>query len=299
MNTRWIQNGVTVAGGNGRGSGLQHLNAPIGMYLDDNLTIYVADYNNNRIMKWKIGAMAGKIVVGRNGPGNQSNQLNGAADVVVDKQDNSLIICDSDNRRIVRWSRQNGTDGQTIISDIDCGRLIIDYNGCLYVSNRKKNEVRRWKMNDIYGTLVVGGNGQGNALNQLDQPTFVFVDEEHSVYVSDWNNHRVMKWMEGATEGTVVAGGNGQGNRLTQLSYPQGVFVDQMHTTYVVDCLNHRIVRWLKGATQGTIVVGGNEKGDQACQLSAPVDLSFDQQGNLYVVDNGNHRIQRFNISHQ
>ena len=33
--------------------------------------------------------------------------------------------------------------------------------------------------------VVAGGNGKGNHLNQLNCPTYIFVDQNHSVYVSD------------------------------------------------------------------------------------------------------------------
>ncbi|CAF4389554.1 unnamed protein product, partial [Rotaria sp. Silwood2] len=88
------------------------------------------------------------------------------------------------------------------------------------------------------GTVVAGGNGSGNRLDQLSSPAYVFVDRDHSVYVSDWDNHRVMKWVEGAKQGIVVAGGQGKGNGLTQLSYPYGVVVDQLGTVYVADAGN-------------------------------------------------------------
>ncbi len=266
------------------------------MYVDDDQSIYVADYGNSRIMEWKYSATNGKVTAGENGEGNQTNQLNFPVDVIVDHERNNTIICDLDNRRIVRWHLRNGATGKTIISNIDCCRLTMDNNGYLYVSDYKKHEVRRWKVGDINGTLVAGGNGKGNGLNQLNDPTFIFVDEDHSVYVSEWNNHRVMKWMEGAKEGIVVAGDHGEGNALTQLSGPQGLIVDHLGTIYVADCKNHRIMRWCKGTRQGNIVVGGNGQGEKANQLNYPMGLSFDRQGNFYVADHYNHRIQRFNI---
>ncbi len=73
------------------------------------------------------------------------NQLNGSTDVIIDHETNTLIIADHENRRVMRWSRQNQSNGGTIISDIDCSRLTMDKNGSLYVSDRVKNEVRRWK----------------------------------------------------------------------------------------------------------------------------------------------------------
>ncbi|CAF2145682.1 unnamed protein product [Rotaria magnacalcarata] len=88
-------------------------------------------------------------------------------------------------------------------------------------------------MGEKNGTLVAGGNGQGDGLNQLNEPTYLFVDRQQNVYVSDQNNKRVMKWDKGAKEGIVVAGGQGKGSALTQLSDPNGLFVDTLGTLYV------------------------------------------------------------------
>jgi sugar lactone lactonase YvrE len=298
-NTIWIQNGFTVAGGNGRGNKLNQLSSPTGVYIDDEQTVYVVDVDNHRILGVKYDGTDVQIVAGGNGQGNKTNQLKIPSDVIVDKERNNLIICDEGNRRIMRWSRQNNTNGQTIMSNIDCCRLTMDNNGNLYVSDWRHAEVRRWKMNDTCGTLVAGGNGIGNRLDQLDCPIYIFVDEDHSVYVSDRQNHRVVKWMEGAKEGIVVAGGQGKGNDMTQLSCPYGVFVDHYGTVYVTDCNNHRIMRWVKGATCGNIVVGGNGRGHRPNQLSYPFGLSFDQEGNLYVVDFSNNRVQRYAVNHE
>ena len=82
------------------------------------------------------------------------------------------------------------------------------------MSDWKKNEVRRWKIGETNGTMVAGGNGQGNHLDQLNCPAYIFVDNHYSIYISDFDNNRVMKWMKGAKEGIIVAGGNGQGNQL-------------------------------------------------------------------------------------
>jgi sugar lactone lactonase YvrE len=286
-----------VAGGHGSGNGINHLSYPYGLYVDDDdQTIYVADRENHRIMEWKLGATSGQAVAGGNRPGNDTHQLSDPLDMIVDKERDSLIICDASNRRVVRWPRRNGTSGETLISNITCCGLTMDDNGSFYVTDLKKDEVRRYQRGESKGTVVAGGNGFGNRLDQLYNPSYVFVDHDHSVYVSDLQNHRVMKWMESATQGVVVAGGQGEGDDLTQFSYPRGVVVDQLGTVYVADSWNDRIMRWVKGATQGNVIVGGNSRGGQSNQLYYPIGLSFDRHGNLYVVDRGNHRVQKFNI---
>jgi sugar lactone lactonase YvrE len=296
VNAKWIQNGITVAGGNRQGICLNQLSNPWGVYIDDDQTIYVADTSNHRIVEWKRGTTVGQVVAGGNSQGNKSNQLSSPTSVIVNKKSGCFIICDYENKRVVKWSRQNGTKGETIISNVDCCGLSMDNDEYLYISDTSKHEVRRWKIGETNGTVVAGGNRAGNRFDQLNGPYYIFADQDHSVYVSDRNNHRVMKWMKGAKEGIVVAGGQGQGNGLAQLSNPRGVIVDQLGTVYVVDQGNLRAMRWLKGATQGSVVVGGNGGGGHANQFNFPMGLSFDRQNNLYVVDHGNHRVQKFDL---
>jgi sugar lactone lactonase YvrE len=236
------------------------------------------------------------VVAGRNGEGSGAHQLLHPSDVIVDKEKDSLIICDTGNQRVVRWPRRNGTSGETIISNIDCWGLTMDENGSLYATDNLKHEVRRYRRGESAGIVVAGGNGRGNRLDQLSLPIYIFVDRNRSVYVSDYNNHRVMKWVEGAKKGIVVAGGQGQGNGLAQLANPSGVVVDQLGTVYVSEEGNHRIMRWVNGATQGSVIVSGNGGGVQSNQFNRSFGLSFDRHGNLYVVDNGKHRVRKFNM---
>jgi sugar lactone lactonase YvrE len=288
---------LTIAGGNGQGDRINQLSQPCGICIDDDYQcIYIADYANDRIVQWKFDTNNVQVVAGGNGSGDQMNQLSSPTDVMVDKKTDSLIICDNRNKRVVRWSRHNGKNGETIISGVDCYGLAMDNNGDLYVSDRKGHEVRRWKIGELKGTVVAGGNKAGDYLHQLDTPTFVFIDRNHSLYVSDSTNHRVMKWMKGAKEGIIVAGGQDLRFHLTQLNYPKGMIVDHLGNVYVADTNNHRIMCWSKGSKEGQIIVGGNGSGQQSNQLNYPTGLSFDRLGNLYVADLSNNRVQKFEI---
>ncbi|CAF5031049.1 unnamed protein product, partial [Rotaria socialis] len=103
--------------------------------------------------------------------------------------------------------------------NITCWGLAMDEQRYLYVSDYVKHEVRRYQLGDQNGTLVAGGNGEGDGLNQLHMPN------------------------KGAKEGIVVAGGQGAGSALTQLSHPNGIVVDTLGTLYVADTWNHRVMR--------------------------------------------------------
>ncbi|CAF4025518.1 unnamed protein product [Adineta steineri] len=289
---QFLQFGLTVAGGNGEGQKLNQLNDPEGICIDNDNSIYIADLANHRIVKWNYNSKIGQIIAGGNGIGNQNNQLSYPTDIIFDKENNSFIISDPGNQRVIRYFDQNQTNPQIIISNIECYGLTIDRNGFIYVSDSWKHEVRRWKMGEHNeGIVVAGGNREGNRLDQLNRPNFIFIDKDYSLYISDQNNNRVMKWKKDAKEGIIVAGGNGQGSSLQQLSGPQGVIVDHLGHIYVADFGNNRVMRWCEGDKEGEVIVGRN---GQENQLNCPTGLSFDKKENLYVVDSLNHRIRKY-----
>ena len=302
---KWKVDGQTIAGGNGYGHKLNQLNYPNRIYVDDEeQCIYIADAGNHRIVKSKLdgGSDYGEIFAGGNGKGNRINQLNYPTDVILDEKKKSLIICDRDNRRVVRWSLENpNSDKEILIENIKCWGLMMNENGDLFVSDWNEHAMKRWRKGETgrkrEGIIVAGGNGQGNKLNQLNCPSYIFVDREETVYVSDRLNHRVMKWLKGAREGIIVAGGQGQGNSLNQLNNPQGLLVNEAGDIYVADRWNNRVMCWPLGSKEGRVVVGGNGRGEGLNQLNYPIGLSFDAENNLYVVDQWNHRIQRFHIN--
>ena len=235
---------------------------------------------------------------GENCEGNRTGQLNGPSDMIVDENNKSLIICDKGNRRVIRWSLENQQEKQIIIDNILCFALRMNEYGDLFVSDVEKHEVKRWRKGETEaeGTVVAGGQGQGNNLNQFNYPSFLFIDREETVYVSDRDNHRVMKWLKGAKEGIIVAGGQGYGDNLNQFKWPLGLIVSEVGDIYVADAENYRIMCWPFGSEEGRIVAGGNGPGQGSNQFKYPTGLSFDVENNLYVVDSWNHRIQRFSV---
>lgn len=308
---KWAKKSIIVAGDSESGSAIHELDEPCGICLDyRDGTIFIADSSNHRIVAWKQndGVNVGRIVAGGNGPGDQMNELDDPTDVVIDKETDSLIIADRGNSRVVQWPLQSGTkQGQVIIENIDCYGLAMNKKGNLYVSDSQNDEVRQYTRGDQMTTVVAGGNESGDRHNQLNSPTYVFVDDEDAVYVSDTGNDRVMKWMKGAQEGIIVAGGRGTGDDLKQLCNPAGIFVDTKGVVYIADSGNKRVVRWRKGMHKGEIIIDGNEedKSDEEGksedeaekhELDEPISLTFDHQGRLFVVDTGNHQVQRFNM---
>ncbi|CAF2042789.1 unnamed protein product, partial [Rotaria magnacalcarata] len=242
--------------------------------------------------KW---AQNGVTVAGGHGQGGATNQLNWPRGLFVD-DDQTVVIADSWNNRIIQWKNGDTTNGQ----------------------------------------VVAGGNGRGNGLHQLNYPTDVLIDKEtDSLIIFDWGNQRVVRWSRrsGTTQGeilidsitcsglamdeqrnlyvadsgkfevrryqfgekigTLVTGGNGQGGGLNQLNESTYLFVDRDHSVYVSDNWNHRVMKWVEGA-KGIVIVGGQGVGSALTQLNHPHGIFVDTLGTLYVADTRNHRVMRW-----
>jgi sugar lactone lactonase YvrE len=52
----------------------------------------------------------------------------------------------------------------------------------------------RWCKGAKEGTIVVGGNGEGEQSNQLYYPEGLSFDRQGNLYVADCDNHRIQKF---------------------------------------------------------------------------------------------------------
>jgi DNA-binding beta-propeller fold protein YncE len=89
------------------GNAFNQFNSPHGIYLDNDQTIYITDYENHRIVKWESDTTNGQLIAGGNRQENEMNQLNQPIEVILDKEKNNLIICDYRNRMDERCKRRN------------------------------------------------------------------------------------------------------------------------------------------------------------------------------------------------
>ncbi|CAF1238026.1 unnamed protein product [Adineta steineri] len=119
--------GIVVAGGHGQGNRLNQLDHSNFIFVDEDQSVYISDRENHRVMKWRKGIFAddlgqvyvadsgnhrvirwcegkeeGEVVVGGNGQGDQSNQLNLPMDLCFDDEEN-LYVVDNCNNRIQKF----------------------------------------------------------------------------------------------------------------------------------------------------------------------------------------------------
>jgi sugar lactone lactonase YvrE len=144
-----------VAGDGTAGSQSNRLNTPNGIFVDDNLTLYIADCRNNRIQLWTYGASSGKTVAGNGTNGTSLTQFSCPVVIIVD-MNGYMYIVDNENHRILRWA-PNSTTGVCIAACTDTygthanqlyfpNGLAFDSNGSLYVAGYSNNRVQKFQI---------------------------------------------------------------------------------------------------------------------------------------------------------
>ncbi|CAF4170874.1 unnamed protein product, partial [Adineta steineri] len=72
-----------------------------GLTIDKNGFIYVSDWVNNEVRRWKQGDTKGELVAGGNDQGDHLNQLSDPRNIFLDKNE-SLYISDHNNHRVMK-----------------------------------------------------------------------------------------------------------------------------------------------------------------------------------------------------
>ncbi|CAF0797846.1 unnamed protein product [Rotaria sordida] len=156
--------------------------------------------------------------------------------------------------------------------------------GTVYVTDRGDTQ-RVAQIDPITRAIgtAAGGNGIGNAANQLSTPNGIFFDSTtNSLVIANSGAHNIVRWVIGATTGTVLAGTTGvSGNAATQLNNPTGVTFDSTGNMYVADRDNNRIQFFTPGQTVGTTIAGTGIAGISASAFNASSVVRLDNQGNL------------------
>ncbi|CAF1008402.1 unnamed protein product [Rotaria sordida] len=201
--------GSLFAGNGTTGNSINQLDDPYGLAHDPNSdAIYIADYNNHRIMRYFQNNSSGTLVAGGNGNGKNQTQLSLPTAIYFDSLSNSLLIVNTGAHNIVRWVL--GESSWTLVAG------------------------------NINGTA-------GISSMHLKSPTDVTLDPMGNMYVADRNNQRIQFYLVGETNGTTIAGRTGiTGSNSTLFDTPSSIILDNQLNLYVVDRFNHRIQKFLR-----------------------------------------------------
>ena len=253
------------------------LSAPFGVAVDQAANLYVADLDNNRVIRFPAGTSTPDQVWGQ--PDFASvvcNQGNSAPDattlcrpssVAVDAQGN-LYVLDSGNYRVVRFPAGSFT------ADRQWGRKSFTDNDIGGVSDQ---------------LLFDEGGMNAPPLNQG-----IALDGKGNLYVDDTSSNRVLRFLAGSTTADMVWGQpdftsntpNHGGVSAASLSMPSGLAVDAKGNVFVSDLQNERVLRFPAGSTTADWVWGEPNLTSGPTgrnRYAAPEGLATDSAGRLYV----------------
>jgi sugar lactone lactonase YvrE len=277
---------TTIAGtgqpgfsGDGGKATSARLDKPWWVAADRKGTLYVADWQNNRVRKidptGTITTLAGTGKAGFSGDGGPATR-----------------------------AKLNFPWGVTV-----------DDGGNVYITDRYNYRVRKvdpaGTITTFAGTGVAGYSGDGGPATsaRLNSPYGMAVDSQGNVYVIDHSNMRVRRVSRTGTITTFAGNGkqgySGDGGPATKarLNYPYGVAVDRRGNVYISDYYNNRVRKVNRSGIISTLAgVGpagpeGTFSGDggraTSAHLNKPSGIAVDRQGNVYIVDRNNHRLRR------
>jgi hypothetical protein len=276
-NLRWNQTGVIVAGTTSSGSNANQLDQPSCLYIDDNNTLYICDYNNHRIQKWVQGATSGMTVAGSSAgtQGSSSTLLKNPLDLTFD-QNGYMYVADSGNNRVQRFA-PNSTNGTTILSSSYLSNptaIDIDNNSNIYIVDEGHTRVVWWAQNATNGTVVISDSTLNNVFGIRLTPGSL-----NQVYMSDYGSSEIHLWTFGASsqDSSLSTVNDSSHNALKD---PWGIIFDPYDNFYVADSGRDRVVMYCINSTTGMVVAvdsGGTPS------LKQPVAVAFDSNLNMYV----------------
>jgi DNA-binding beta-propeller fold protein YncE len=264
---------------------------PTGVYVDGGGRLWVADYSNNRILRFD---NASSITSGAN-----ANGVLGQPDFV------SNTLHTTQNGMYNPWSVSVDASGRLWVADLNNNR-ILRFDNAIAKSNGANAD-------SVLGQTNFTSNGSAITQNGMDKPYGVAVDSGGRLWVGDSDNDRVLRFDNAAAKanGAKADGVLGQtlfttnGGTATQkgMDEPIGLAVDNSSgTLYVADYQNNRILVFnsaasLANGANASYVLGQTTfttatSGTSATTLYEPVPLFFDQNIKvLLTADSGNNRV--------
>ena len=157
----------------------------------------------------------------------------------------------------------------------------------MIVADGRNHRIVEWRRGATSGTVLAGGNGEGNRPDQLKYPTDVIFDKEtDSLIICDRGNDRVTRWSRRKDTQS--------GETIIDNIPCYGLAMDDEGSLYVTDVRKHEVRCYRRGETNGIVVAGGNGKGADLHQLDRPLYVCVDEEHAVYVSDKENHRVMKW-----
>jgi serine/threonine-protein kinase len=262
----------TLAGSGSRGfadgaGAAAQFHMPIGVAVDGEGSIIIADRNNHRVCKLTpdgtVSTLAGSGSAGFADGAGAAAQFRYPGGVAVDGE-GSIIIADECNH-CVRKITPDGT------------------------------------VSTLAGSGSAGFADGAGAAAQFNGPFGVAVDGDGSFIITDSNNRRVRKVTPDGTVSTLAGSGSegfadGAG-AATQFSYLRGVAVDGEGSIIIADWGNKRVRKITPDGTVSTLAGSGSrgsaDGAGAAAQFNRPYAFAVDGEGSIILAEYNNERLRK------
>jgi sugar lactone lactonase YvrE len=278
---------ITTVAGDGRAgyfgdngpAVLASLNEPLGITLDPEGNLFIADNGNRRVRRVNANSQIISTVAG-----NGEKSFSG-----------------------------DGTPATSTSLGPQC--LALDTGGNLFIADIENNRVRRLNAGSQTITTIAGGGAPPDYLGDnrpateasLDFIHGIVIDAAGNLFIADTGNERVRK--VAAATGLIntfagssrerFAGDNGPATAAT-LNGPLASALDARGNLYIADAENNRVrkVDGVSGrittfAGTGETTYSGDGELATSAALVRPAAIAFDANENVYIAASGNHNIRR------
>jgi sugar lactone lactonase YvrE len=277
------------------------MNSPSGVSVDSTGRLWVADFENNRVLRFDAAAakangadadgVLGQPDLTSNAPSTTRNGMDWPLSVFIDAE-GRLWVADFSNHRVLRFKNASAkTNGDNA-------------DGVLGQPNFTSHDV---------ATTQSG----------MHNPSGLFLDSSGRLWVADFMNNRVLRYDAAANKanganangvlGQVDYTSSGSACVQNKMFFPRGLSGDDVGRLYVADSLNNRILVFQNAAGQGNganahHVLGqpdfttctANTWGPSSASLSIPSGLFFEVHSKvLWAADGSNHRVLMYGNTSQ
>jgi len=273
-------NGFAGYAGDGASATSASINHPIGIAIDSNSEVYIADLYNRRIRKVDISGNISTVA------GNGTTSFSG---------DSGLAT------------------SATLLNPTG---IVADAIGNLYVADKDNSRIRKIDLAGVITTIAgdgtVGFSGDGGPATsaKLSSPYSVALDSVGNIYIADSANNRIRKIFPqyGNSIQTVIGDGMpgyyGDGHYAvfgSSINHASGIAVNSIGELYFADSGNHRIrmandygngMMYMLAGVGAPGYFGDGGSPTQA-GLNQPFAIAIDSHGYIYISDRNNNRIRK------
>ena len=274
---------IETIGRTGQGAG--EFRTPLGIAIDEEGRIYIADAGNNRV---QVVDDAGNYIIEFGSRGWQTGEFDHPTDIALSFQRRyRLYVADTGNNRVQycnfvdRIFYPLSESADDVLLDRPEG-IGIGRNGEVYVVDTGNH---RWIEFNVAGVPVVARGSFGSGSEQLWNPTDLDVDAHGNVYIVDTGNHLIKKY---DFSGNPIDVWGGEGDALGQLQEPKCITLDEWNYLYVTDSGNRRIQVFTSDGKSITEF--------SAPTLQEPAGIAVSKTGRVFVTDAEANDIKVFQV---